>query len=202
MNATDARLRYLPEVAISTSSGKLLSDPESAEVQGPSTLLTDRLRTAPPGSVVPVSLGSVALTGSCIAALLTPALLSIARGDVSGRFVVVFDPGGQNAWDADAALRKQSERLGGKLVCVWRTDGGPELVGPVDEQVRKAYEFALAAFKASGGATSRQLAAAEGITIQSASNRLAKAAAQGLVYAAHLENVAGGGRQQVFVPVE
>jgi hypothetical protein len=199
MNAMTVLLRSAEPVEISTSAGTLLTDPEAPVLRVASEALEARLLAAPAGTVVPVSLKGTTLVASCLAALLTPVLTAIATGRIRDRYIVVWDPDERNEWDADAALKKQSSRLGTKLVCVWRSGGRVNIVGPVDEQVNGTYKFSLS-YKE--GVTSRQLAEAAGITIQAASNRLAKAAAQGLVYRGDQESVPGGGVQHLFVPVK
>jgi hypothetical protein len=137
-----------------------------------------------------------------LAALFGPILARIAGQEFPGRFVLGRDPSGQNEWDADAALRKLSERRGQKLVCVWETNEEVRLVGSVDEQVRMTYEFLKQRWLDSGeGATARELARHSKSSIQAASNRLAKVGTLGVAYAAERESVEGGGAQFRYVPV-
>ncbi|HEY9229561.1 MAG TPA: hypothetical protein VIP11_23125 [Gemmatimonadaceae bacterium] len=179
------------------------TDFKSAAIQRVAAELRQRLREAKPGVIVPLMLDGSELSASCLAAVLGPALGDIVSGAVPGRFIVGIDPAGRNAWDADAALRKESTTVGRKLVCVWLTaDDTHELVGAVDDQVKSSYEFALSRWvKSALPTTARDLAESGGLTIQAASNRLAKASAAGLLHAADREAVAGGGSQYLFIPV-
>lgn len=201
MKATEAVLIYGTPLRVEVSGGSC-SDPQDAAISRAAAELEARLRSSPVGGVTPLDLSGSSLTASCIAAVLSPALLAITRGEIRGRYVVGIDPAGRNGWDADAALNKQSNALGAKLACVWRGVGGPALVGAVDEQVASTYRFVLARAEGAHGVTSRVMAEEEGITIQAASNRFAKAAALGLIHPARREVVSGGGAQHLYVPVE
>jgi hypothetical protein len=179
----------------------MFTDPDAPEVQAARDQLLRQLQLAREGSVVPLSLEGLELSASCLAAVLVPALTEVIRGGIAGRFVLVRDPSGRNKWDGDAGLKKESERLGQKLVCVWETKE-TDLAGPVDPQVRLTYQFVLGKWRATGdGVTARDLAEEFKVSIQAASNRLAKASNLGLLYDADRETVSGGGTQYVFVPV-
>jgi hypothetical protein len=192
-------LHRLPTVVVATSG--MFTDPHVAEIQSAREALLDRLAPAPEGSVVPLSLEGVELSASCLASVLVPVLSAIVGGHLQRKYVVVIDPTGRNKWDGDAGLKKESERLDRKLVCVWQAKQ-TELAGPVDTQVRATYEFVLSSWrKDSDGATARDLAEHFDVSIQAASNRLAKASGLGLLHAADREVVSGGGAQYVFVPV-
>jgi hypothetical protein len=104
-------------------------DPEAPAIREAKTDVLKRLRVSPAGSIVPIELEDIVLTGSCLAALLEPILERIVAQEFLSRFVLACDPLGQNEWDADAALRKLSERRGQKLVCVWETNEDVRLVG-------------------------------------------------------------------------
>lgn len=181
----------------------MYTDPEVAAIQNVRSELLEKLHDAPAGSIAPLDLNGVQLSASCIAAVLGPVLIALAYGHLARKFVIVLDPTGRNAWDADAGLRKESDRVGHKLVCVWQGKRRlPDLVGPVDEQVKATYGFVLETWiKAHDGATARDLAESAGVSIQAASNRLSKAASLGLLFASDREAVSGGGAQYVFVPV-
>lgn len=188
-----------PPVIVSKTG--MLTDPDAPQIVAAREALLDEIRSAPEGSVVPLSLDGIALSASCAAAVLVPALSEIVLGHVRGRFVLVEDPSGRNKWDGDAGLRKESERLGRKLVCVWQTKE-TDLAGAVDPQVRSTYEFVLGKWRTGGdGATARELAEHFEVSIQAASNRLSKAVGLGLLFDADRETVSGGGAQYVFVPV-
>lgn len=179
----------------------MFTDPQADEVQAARAALLDRLAKAPEGAVVPLSLEGVELSASCLAAILGPALSAVVEKHVQNRYVLVLDPSGRNKWDGDAGLMKESERLGRKLVCVWESKR-LELAGPVDEQMKATYEFVLMGWqKRHDGATARELAERFDVSIQAASNRLARASSLGLLHAADREVVSGGGAQYVFVPV-
>lgn len=203
MKTVTRELRRLTPVAVGPSKTGMYTDPEAPAIQEAQRELIDRLADAAPGSVVPLLLTNVELSASCIAKLLGAALTAIVQKHVQEKFVVVEDPTGRSAWDGDAGLRKESERRRVKLVCVWSGRGGTlELVGAADEQVRNTYNFVLRHWSRHRDvSTARDLAEAEGVSIQAASNRLSKAASLGLLYAADKEPVAGGGSQYVFVPV-
>lgn len=203
MKTLSRGLQHFPAVQVAVSEAGMYTDPEAVEVQNARAELFDRLDRAPRGSVVPLSLEGVELSASCIAAVLGPVLTAVVQKHLDGKFVMVRDPSGRSAWDGDAGLRKESERVGRKLICVWEgKNQSLELVGPVDEQVRATYEFVLEMWRrTSDGSTARDLAEHFDLTIQAASNRLAKASSQGLLFASDREVVIGGGAQFVFVPV-
>lgn len=196
-------LHRLPAVTVSKSAIGMYTDPESPGIQAARSELVERLYGAAPNTVVPLDLDGVELSASCIAALLGPVLNAIVQKHLDAKFVVVLDAAGRNAWDGDAGLRKESDRLGQKLVCVWISkDRAPALLGPADEQVKATYEFACGSWDRNhGGSTARDLAEAARISIQAASNRLSRAASLGLLCAVDREPVEGGGAQYVFVPV-
>lgn len=196
-------LHRLPAVVVSKSAAGMYTDPESTAVQTARSELFERLSGAAPNTLVPLDLDGVELSASCIAALLGPVLDAIVQKHLDAKFIAVIDATGRNAWDGDAGLRKESDRVGRKLVCVWSSkDGTPTLMGPADEQVRATYEFAYVSWaKSQGGTTARDLAEAAGISIQAASNRLSKAASLGLLCAVDREPVMGGGAQYIFAPV-
>ena len=198
---TSARgLRHLQPVVVAKSG--MFTDPQAAEIESARQALLDRLAPAPEGSVVPLSLEGVELSASCLAALLLPVLSAIVGGHLEKKYVVVLDPSGRNKWDGDAGLKKESERLDRKLVCVWQAKQ-TELAGPVDTLVRATYHFVLSNWRAhADGSTARDLAERFGVSIQAASNRLANASGLGLLHAADREVVSGGGAQYVFVPVD
>lgn len=180
----------------------MFTDPQAAEIQSARAALLDRLAPALEGSVAPLSLDGVELSASCLAAVLVPVLSAIVDGHLENKFLVVVDPSGRNKWDGDAGLKKESERLDRKLVCVWQAKKQTELAGPIDTQVRATYEFVLSTWRKYGdGSTARDLAEHFDVSIQAASNRLAKASGLGLLHAADRETVSGGGAQYVFVPV-
>ena len=162
-----------------------------------------KLAQAPSGSIIPIEFGSVDLSASCHSAILGPILEERVLRGFHGRFLMGDDTTGRNEWDADAGLKKESERLGRKLVCVWETAaGGVSLVGSADQQVRATHSFALEYWRSKeAGTTARELADEFRITIQAASNRLAKAASLGLLHTAEREPVSGGGTQYRFLPV-
>lgn len=201
MNAIEAGLTFSAPMRIEIPGGSC-NDPRAYEIVRAASELEARVRSAPVGRVTPLDFSEVSLTASCIAALVTPVLLAITRGEIRGRYLVGLDPSGRNEWDADAALNKQAHALGAKLACVWRGLEGPALVGAVDEQVASTYRFVLDRSEGTQGVTSRIMAEEEGITIQAASNRFAKAAALGILHAARREVVSGGGVQHLYLPVE
>jgi hypothetical protein len=202
MKALMRDLRRLPPVVIAPTPTGMYMDPETPAIQAARDELLERLYAAPAGSVVPLSFEHVEVSASCIAALLGSVLNAIRERHLEGKYVLGWDPSGRNAWDADAGLKKESERQGRKLVVVWRAgEGAPELVGPVDEQVRVTYQFALGRAGREEGTRARDLAEQYDLTIQAASNRLAKASGLGLLYAADRESVPGGGTQYLYVPV-
>ncbi len=180
----------------------LWMDPRATEVERARSAVLKRLKASGHGSVVPVDLDGVVLTASCLAALFGSVLERVVAQDFDGRFILGCDPTGVHDWDADAALRKLSERRGSKLVCAWETEEGVKLIGSVDDQVRHTYDFLQLRWQDSGeGATARELAERARSSIQAASNRLARLAELGLAYAAEREPVRGGGAQFRYVPV-
>jgi hypothetical protein len=203
MNACERWFRYEEPIEFRSSRHLLVSDPDSPELHELVDRVLERLRSVDEGAVVSILFAEVALTASCLAVVLTPVLLAIHRGEIRNRYFRVIDNTGRNEWDADAALRKQSARLMTKLACVWRSDTGSlcEVVGPVDEQVAATYRFVFERCAIAGGARTRDLAEAENITIQAASNRFAKAATQGLLHRAETVSVPGGGVQHLYVAV-
>jgi hypothetical protein len=192
-------IRRLPPVCVATAG--MFTDPHVAEIKSAREALLDRLAPAPEGSVVPLSLDGVELSASCLAVVLVPVLSAIIAGHLKKKYVIVIDPTGRNKWDGDAGLKKESERLDRKLVCVWQAKQ-TDLAGSADTQVKSTFEFVLSRWrKDSDGSTARDLAEFFGISIQAASNRLAKASNLGLLYPADREVVSGGGAQYVFVPI-
>lgn len=200
---TSAALHELDPIRIRTGAIGYWSVPTASEVERTADQLLVRLETAPEGSLVPVILEEGMLTASCLAAILVPSLDRITTGKLPGRFIVLVDPEERHEFEADSALVRQSERLGGKFVCVWRgREGDAGLLGPVDSQVQLTYEFVLKRSALTGGVTARDLAEHFQLKIQAASNRLAKSAELGLVFRANRESVAGGGAQHVYLPVK
>ena len=180
--------------------GTMYTDPEADEIRQAREDLLERLKAAPSSAIVPLDLGEVELSASCLAAILGPVLEEVISGKLEGRLTMGLDPTGRNQWDADAGLMKESDRRGKKLVCVWSGIGGQlDLVGAVDDQVRATYEFV--ARTAEEGATARDLAEQFRLSIQAASNRLAKAATLGIIYRAERRNVSGGGIEHVYAAV-
>jgi hypothetical protein len=204
MKALMRDLTRLPPVVIAPTPGGMYIRSEEPPIQAARNQLVERLDEAPIGSVVPLSFEHVEVSASCIASLLGSALRAIAERHLEGKFVVGWDPRNRNEWDADAGLKKESEALGRKLVAVWEaSEENPVLVGPVDEQVRVTYQFVCTrAARHDHGTTARDLAERYRLSIQAASNRLAKASGLGLLYAADRESVPGGGTQYVYVPVK
>lgn len=201
MKAQSPGLIRLPPVQIApSSSGGIYTNPKAPEIRQAGQDLLESLSDASTGSIVPLSLSNVELSASCIAAILVPALNGILDGKYEGRFVTCLDPQGQNAWDADAALKKESEQANKKLVCVIvGKNDSVDLIGPVDEHVKSTFEFAE---ERHDGFTARDLADYCRITIQAAGNRIAKVAALGLLFSSRREPVAGGGTQSFFVPID
>ena len=174
-------------------------DPDAAAVSEMRESVMRSLDAAEPGSVVYLDLNETTFSASALAALLAPLLRFRATPGHNETFLVIEDPSGRNLWDADAALRKESEDTRSKLVCVWRTTNDLGLVGAVDPSVQATYTFACS--EGADGATARKLAEVDGISIQAASNRLAKLVTLGLIHQTGTESVAGGGNQFRFVAV-
>lgn len=178
----------------------MLTDQDAEAIRSARERLQAALTAAPPGSVVPLSLDRLELSASCIAALLGPVIAEIVDGSYKGRYVIGVDPSGKNQWDADAGLVKESHRTDRKLVCVWRTGDRIDLLGDVDNQVRVTYSFV--AERGERGATARELANHENLSIQAASNRLSKAHKLGVIHKATRRSVSGsGGAENVYIPV-
>lgn len=179
------------------------SDREHPDVQRFKKSVLEALGKAQEGAVLRFSLGGALLSSSCFAETIGTALKRIAterRGKLPGRFVVADDPTGENWWDADAALRKMSSDENLKLVCVWRGPGDAvRLLGPVDEQAQATYDFVAGCGEE--GATTRELAEVQDISIQAASNRMSRTAEIGLIRRVKRESVSGGGTQHVYVAV-
>jgi len=202
MKATGDALLRLDSLRVPVPASKMYTNPEDPAILRIREQLIKRMVEAPKGSMVPLQFGRVELSASCHSAVLVPVLERKLRGDFPGRFVVGLDDTGRNEWDADAGLRKASDVIGTKLLCVWQIGREYRLVGPTDPQVLATYNFVLGFESSEGaGATARELADEFRITIQAASNRLAKAAGLGVVYAVEREPVAGGGTQFRFVAV-
>lgn len=201
MKAPALSLSHERPVPIRVGDGQMLMDPEAKAIVNARSTLEDRLGSGGPGCVVPLLLENVELSASCLAALLGPILLKLVGGAYPGRYVVGVDPDLRNRWDADAGLAKESRRTRRKLVCVWENGAEPELLGEVDDQVRSTYRFVLV--QGESGATARDLADQESsLSIQAASNRLAKAQKLGVIHRATRRPVAGsGGSENVYVAV-
>lgn len=179
----------------------MLTDQEADAVHAARDRLESALASAPAGSVVPLSLKGIELSASCVAALLGPVIAKIVDQSFEERYVVGLDPSAKNRWDADAGLMKESHRMNKKLVCVWRAGNGVELLGDVDDQVRATYDFVFA--REGRGATARELADHENLSIQASSNRLAKAHKLGIIHKATRRSVSGsGGSENVYIPVQ
>ena len=184
------------------SENPVFSDPDDPAVTELRDRLLGVLDGAGAGTTVPVSFSGKALSGSCLAVVLSEALQRITKGRYPDRYVVVHDPKGGNAWDADAALRKVSTDTKSKLVCVWDTGASrPTLVGDVDRIVQKTYDFILDSENAGGPSTTRELAEATKMRIQAASNRVSKAIALGIVRTVEEQPAEGGGVQRVLLAV-
>jgi hypothetical protein len=181
----------------------MLLDSDASVIATTRTEVESALLNAPENSVVPVLFSGFELSASCFAALLGELLYKMMSGDFADRYLVGIDEDGRNLWDADAGLAKESSRLGAKLVCVWRMATGLQLIGEVDPQVRQTYEFVADA--GSLGATARDLAdhdAGHELSIQAASNRLAKAHRLRVIHKVKRQPVSGtGGTEYVFLAV-
>lgn len=203
MKALAPSLQRVEAVQIAPSRTGMYTDSQAGAIRAARSEMLECLTRARPGSIVPLSLDRVELSASCIASILGPALKAIVEGELPGRYVVGVDRTGRSAWDADAGLKKESERIGRKLACVWEgADHRKEVVGNIDPQVRATYMFALERWESASLPTvARDLMVHANLTIQAASNRLAKASVAGLLFASDREAVAGGGAQYVFLPV-
>jgi len=202
MNAVQAPLTRATPLLIGPRQGGGVYRPSDAEVIGLADRLALRLREAESSTVVRVRF-EAPLSASAHARVLGRALGLVVRGECPGRFVLVEDPQNQNDYDAEAALEKESRSSPHKLVCVWLgPSGSPRLVGAVDPKVRETYALALDLWKRGVTTTARALAEAEGVTIQSASNRVSKAASLGILCQIDESSVEGGGVQKVYVPVQ
>lgn len=175
---------------------------EDEEVQRLAGDLATWLEEAEPQTVVRVRLNAP-LSASAHARVLGPALRKIASGRRPGRYVVVEDPSRENDYDAEAALEKESRTHKLKLVCVWREPNQPaRLIGAVDAAVDETYILARDRWTQGESTTARDLAEAIGASIQSASNRMAKAAQLGVLCQVDESSPESGGVQRVFVPIE
>ena len=153
-------------------------------------------------SILRIDATGIALGASVIAQLLAPVLEQIVKGEIEDRYIAVYDPSGENEWEADAALKRQSEE-GSKLICVWaQSEGRPKLVGSVDKQVQHTYNFVWECMVANRVSTAREMAEANGLTIQAASNRLSKANELGVIIVESVDPIAGGGVQKIYRPVQ
>ena len=200
MNATTALIHTTPLVIAPRDGGGVYRSSD-AIVEQLGREIKARLREAAPRTVVRVRF-EAPLSASAHARALGPALVSIASGAVSDRFLVVEDPLDENDYDAEAALEKESKQTGLKLVCVWlRRDALPSLIGAIDTKVAETYQFALDRWGRGELTTARALAEAEGLTIQTASNRVSKASSLGLLCNVEESSLEGGGVQNLFVPV-
>lgn len=200
MKTSTAGLREIEAVRLQ---GHYL-DRDDEDIQEARTQLLRKLSSASPGTVVRLDLSEARLRSSCVAEILGPALEGVVRGKYEGRYVVVLDEGDRHSFEMDAALKKESDLRGEKLVSVRRTDERTvELLGPVDSQVDRTYEFVRRQCDRPEGATARAYVKEDpGISIQAASNRLTKAAKMGLIHAAERVPVPGGGSQRRYVPVQ
>lgn len=177
-------------------------DRDDQDVQEAKRQLRAKLASASPGTVVPLDVTGAWLRSSCLGEILGAALEGIVERSYEGRYIVVIDQDRRHDFELDAALEKESKERERKLVCVWRTgDGDSSLVGQVDPQVARTYEFVLDQWAAPDGATARAYAEEEGIKIQAAGNRLSKAASLGVIHPADRVPVSGGGSQWLYVPV-
>lgn len=204
MKATAPGLRRVEGLILTREIGDpVVADPAHTGVLAAADKLMRKVSEGKPGTVFVVNTVGVNLSSSCLAKIFGRVLTAVVRGEVPGRYVVGEDSTGSNDWEADAALRKLSAQAGEKLVLVWNgIQGSAELLGPVDAQVRETYEFVAREWIGRGAATARQLAEEEqGLTIQAASNRFAKAASTGVIHPIGRESVAGGGSQKMFVPI-
>ncbi len=202
MNATPPALTHTSPLTIPAREGGGVYRSEDAEVQRLAKDLATWLDEADPRTVVRVRL-EAPLSASAHARVLGRALRKIAGGECPGRYLVVEDPSRENDYDAEAALEKESRTTRLKLVCVWlEPDQPPRLVGAVDPKVNDTYTLARHRWAQGEPTTARDLAEAEGSSIQSASNRMAKAADLGILCQVDESSPDGGGVQRVFVPIE
>ena len=202
MNATHPALTHTSPLTIPTREGGGVYRSEDPEVQRLANDLATWLDEAEPQTVVRVRLDAP-LSASAHARVLGRALRKVASGQCPGRYIVVEDPSRENDYDADAALEKESRTTKLKLVCVWREPDQPaRLIGAVDPAVDETYALARDRWTLGQSTTARNLAEAIGASIQSASNRMAKAAALGVLCQVDESSPDGGGVQRVFVPIE
>lgn len=202
MNATHPTLLFTSPLTIPAREGGGVYRSEDAEVQRLANDLAMWLDEAEPRTVVRVRLDAP-LSASAHARVLGCALRKVVGGECPGRFLVVEDPLHENDYDAEAALEKESKTARLKLVCVWRETGRPpRLIGAVDPKVNDTYALACERWARGEPTTARDLAEAEGTSIQSASNRMAKAADLGVLCQVDESSPDGGGVQRVFVPIE
>lgn len=200
MNASAVGLRELEPVRLSGDH----FDRTDPVIQGARRRLKAKVSSAAGGTVVAVDLARARLSASCLGELLGDVLESIVAGACSGRHVRVLDRENDgHAFELDAALGKESRDRVEKLICVRRAlHGQPSLAGPVDQQVERTYRFVLEHWSLPDGATARALSEADGISIQAAGNRLAKAAQLGVIHAVERVPVSGGGSQWLYVPID
>ena len=202
MNATHSALTHTAPLTVSIREGVGVYRSEDAEVQRLASDLATWLEEAEPQTVVRVRL-EAPLSASAHARVLGRALRMVAGGECPGRYVVVDDVAKENGYDAEAALEKESRSSKLKLVCVWREPGQiPRLIGAVDSKVADTYRLAQERWRGGESTTARDLAEAEGVSIQSASNRMAKASSLGILCQIDESSPDGGGVQRVFVPIE
>lgn len=177
-------------------------DRDDENIQEAKQRLQAKLAGASPATVVPIDLTRAWLRSSCLGELLGDALEGVVDGNYEGRYVVVIDPDTRHDFELDAALEKESKDRERKFVCVWRTgEGNSSLVGQVDRQVARTYEFVVSQWSTPDGATARAYAEEEEIKIQAAGNRLSKASSLGVIHPAERVPVSGGGSQWLYVPV-
>lgn len=199
MKASTAGLREIGAVRLQ---GEYF-DRNDEDVREAKRRLQAKLAGASPGTVVPVNITGGWLRSSCLGEILGGALQGIVDGNYEGRYVVVLDPDRRHDFELDAAVEKESKDRGRKLVCVWRTgEGSSSLVGQVDPQVERTYQFVVDQWTAARGATARAYAEEEEMKIQAAGNRLSKAASLGVIHPAERVSVSGGGSQWLYVPVQ
>ncbi|MAQ95570.1 MAG: hypothetical protein CMM84_18845 [Rhodothermaceae bacterium] len=202
MNATSPALNHTASLTIPTREGGGVYRSEDAPIQRLAGDLATWLKEAEPQTVVRVRLDAP-LSASAHARVLGPALRMVAGGECPGRYVVVEDPARENDYDAEAALEKESKTAKLKLVCVWREPNQPaRLIGAVDAAVEQTYALTRDRWALGQSTTARDLAEAIGASIQSASNRMAKAAQLGVLCQVDESSPDGGGVQRVFVPIE
>lgn len=201
MNAIRSVLARTKPVCLTSRDGGGVYRSEDAPVQRLAAELRKQFEEAAPRTIVVVVLEGP-LSASAHARVFGPVLRMIAKGNHPSRYMVINDVACENDYDAEAALQKESRASGLKLVCVWREGStGPRLLGAVDEKVNESYTFALGRWVKGETTTARDLAEATGISIQAASNRMAKAASLGVLCKVDESAPEGGGVQRVFVPV-